>query len=610
MFTPDHPVVVQADGSILVDAHHPRYEDARAALAPYAEIVSAPEHVHTYRLSAVSVWNALAMGRTADDVKIDVGRYARWGIPQNILANVDAWCSRYGRLRLERVGGDTVRDTVRDNGRDNGPHSSAGTDDELPLLLVAADEFIAREVAGSPKVAKLLGRARGRCAFEVDPLHRGEIKWALVKLGYPVEDVAGFARAEPLVFRVRDGEGFEVRDYQRLAAECFVGAGEASAGHGVIVLPCGAGKTLVGIAAAARLGASTLVLATSDAAVEQWVREFRTRTDLPADAVGAYTGARKEIRPVTVATYSVVTHRRGGAFTHLSLFRARPFGLVVYDEVHLLPAPVFRATASLQAVRRLGLTATLLREDGREDDVFALIGPKRYDVPWKVLERRSFIASAECAEVRVPMGDVVRRVYSDAEPGERFRIAAENPSKAGVVRALLHRHRDRQALVMGVYVHQLERIAAELGAPLVTGATPSVRREALYDGFRRGEVRCLVISRVGSFALDLPGASVAVEVSGTYGSRQEEAQRLGRILRPKEETALFYTVVSADSVEQDYALRRQRFLAEQGYRYRIETLDAEPHGAPGEAPDAGRASDGAAPATPESSQDPAREDRA
>jgi DNA excision repair protein ERCC-3 len=544
VFSPDYPLIVQADGSILVDAHHARYDEARTALAPYAELVSAPEHVHTYRLSAVSVWNALAMGRTAEDVKIDVGRFSRYGIPPNVLANVDGWCSRFGRIRLETA--------------DDG------------LLLVCTDALLAREIASSPKAAKFLVRAKGDRAFELQAIHRGEIKWALVKLGYPVDDHAGFAASEPLEFAVRDGDGFEVRDYQRAAAETFLAAGTPGAGHGVIVLPCGAGKTLVGICAAARVGANTLVLCTSDAAVQQWEREFKARTDLPRESIGTYTGTRKDVRPVTIATYSVLTHRRDGEFKNLALFSARAFGLVIYDEVHLLPAPVFRMTASLQAVRRLGLTATLLREDGREDDVFALIGPKRYDVPWKVLERRCFIATAECAEIRVPMADHTRIAYANAEPVERFRIAAESDAKEAVVRAILARHPGRQALVMGTYVMQLQRLARYLDAPIVTGETSEPQREAIYDRFRRGEIPCLVISRVGSFALDLPCASVAVEVAGTFGSRQEEAQRLGRILRPKEETALFYTVVSTDTVEQDFALRRQRFLAEQGYRYRVE----------------------------------------
>ena len=548
MFTADHPLLVQADGSILVDAHHDRYDEVRTALAPYAELISAPEHVHTYRLSPVSVWNALAMGRTCDDVKIDVGRFARYGIPPNVLSNVDGWCSRFGRIRIE-PGGDA-------------------------LLLTCSDPLLAREIAHSPKAAKFLGAPRGDRAFEIRPVNRGEIKWALVKLGYPAEDLAGFAESEPLAFRVRTDAGFEVRDYQRAAAETFLAAGAAGAGHGVIVLPCGAGKTLVGIAAAAQLGASTLVLATSDAAVEQWAKEFRARTDIPASSIGTYTGTKKDIRPVTIATYSVLTHRRGGEMKNLALLSARAFGLVIYDEVHLLPAPVFRMTASLQAVRRLGLTATLLREDGREEDVFALIGPKRYDVPWKVLERRSFIATAECAEVRVPMSPDARLAYANAEPVERFRIAAENGAKDAAVAGILARHPGRQALVMGTYVRQLQRLALELGAPLITGETPGAQREAIYDRFRRGEIAQLVISRVGSFALDLPSASIAVEVAGTFGSRQEEAQRLGRILRPKEETALFYTVVSTDTVEQDFALKRQRFLAEQGYRYRIEDWPA------------------------------------
>ncbi|MCE9636776.1 MAG: helicase-associated domain-containing protein [Planctomycetes bacterium] len=559
MFSPEHPVLVQADGSILLDAHHARADEAREALAPYAEIVSAPEHVHTYRLSSVSIWNALALGRGGDDVKIDVGRFSRYGIPPNVVSNIDGWVRRYGRISIERDDPDE-RDPAADGG----------------LRLVFSDATLAREAASTPKVAALLGPSAGSCAFRIAPIARGEVKWALVKMGYPVEDRAGFGKAEPLAFRVRDGEGFDVRDYQRISVDAFAPRGAPHAGHGVVVLPCGAGKTLVGVLAAERVRASVLVLCTSDAAVEQWVREFRDRTDLPPDAVGRYTGRSKEVRPVTVATYSVLTVRRNGEFPNLALFSARAFGLVIYDEVHLLPAPVFRVTASLQATRRLGLTATLLREDGREDDVFALIGPKRYDVPWKTLERQNFIAEAECAEVRVAMSDAARGLYASADPVDRFRIAAENPAKTGAVQALLSRHSDRQALVLGVYVEQLRALAEAIGAPFVCGETPAAKRELLYAAFRRGEVPTLVVSRVGSFALDLPTASVGIEVSGTYGSRQEEAQRLGRILRPKNEKAHFYTVVSDDTVEVDFALRRQRFLAEQGYRYRVEM-----HGKPG-----------------------------
>jgi DNA excision repair protein ERCC-3 len=548
VFSRDHPLIVQSDGSILLDAHHTRYEEAREALAPYAELVTAPEHVHTYRLSAISVWNALALGRTADDVKIDVGRFSQHGIPGVVLSNVDGWAARFGRLRLEKDG------------------------DEL--VLACADPTLAREIAVVKGAAAILAEPRSPTTFRIDPLHRGEIKSALIKQGYPVEDAAGFAAAEELRLRVRDGDGFVVRDYQRAAAETFAAAGAASGGHGVVVLPCGAGKTLVGLLAMEKVASSTLILATSTAAVDQWRREIRARTDLPDDAVGEYTGATKDVRPVTIATYSVVSLRRKGEFPHLSLFRARSFGLVIYDEVHLLPAPVFRMTASLQAVRRLGLTATLVREDGKADDVFAQIGPKRYDVPWKVLERRSFIAGVECAEVRVPLDPATRERYARASPDERFRIAASSPAKDAVVADLLARTPERPALVLGVYVDQLERLAARLGCPIVTGSTPNPRREVLYEAFRRGELKRLVLSRVGSLALDLPSASLAVEVSGTFGSRQEEAQRVGRLLRPKDDTALFFTVVSTDTIEQDAALRRQRFLAEQGYRYAIEDVPA------------------------------------
>jgi DNA excision repair protein ERCC-3 len=548
MFGPDHPLIVQGDGSILLDAHHPRAEEARMAIAPYAEIVSAPEHVHTYRLSAISVWNALALGRDGTDVKIDVGRFAKYGLPQNVTADIDAWVSRYGKVRLV-------------------PGDEPGS-----LRLEIDDRDIELEIGRTPAATRYLVPIEGGPGFMVDPLHRGDTKWALIKLGYPVEDRAGYGKAEPLAFNVLEGQGFEVRDYQRASVDAFLAAGGGTGGHGVIVLPCGAGKTLVGILAAQRVGASTLIVATSEAAVDQWARELHERTDLPPDSIGTYTARKKDIRPVTIATYSVLTLRRGTEFPHLSVFRARAFGLLIYDEVHLLPAPVFRMTASLQAVRRLGLTATLLREDGREEDVFALIGPKRYDVPWKTLERTQFIATAECREIRVPMDPTSRIKYAEAEPALRFRIAAEAPSKDAVVRRVLEDHPDRPALILGVYIDQLKRLAVELDAPLVTGETPTPTRESLYDRFRRGEISRLVMSRVGSFALDLPTASLAIEVSGTYGSRQEEAQRLGRILRPKAETALFITVVSRDSIEQDAALRRQRFLVEQGYRYEVEDI--------------------------------------
>lgn len=548
MFGPDHPLIVQGDGSILLDAHHARAEAAREAIAPYAEIVSAPEHVHTYRLSAISVWNALALGRDGTDVKIDLGRFARYGLPGNVMADIDGWVSRFGKIRL------------------------TGSPEAGTLRLEVAERHLAQQIERTPSAARLLGAPDAEGSFRVDAALRGEVKWELIRLGYPVEDHASYGVAAPLAFGIKPAPGFEVRGYQRAAVDAFLASGAGIGGHGVIVLPCGAGKTLVGVLAAQRVGSDTLIVATSDAAVQQWVRELRERTDLPEDAVGVYTARRKDVRPITVATYSVLTLRRGGEMPHLALFRARPFGLLIYDEVHLLPAPVFRMTASLQSVRRLGLTATLLREDGREGDVFALIGPKRYDVPWKTLEKQAHIAEAECREVRVPLDPVTLSAYAQAEPVKRFRVAAEAEAKDAVVEALLARHPTRQALILGVYIGQLERLARRLNAPLVTGDTPAAKREALYGAFRRGEVQRLVLSRVGSFALDLPSASLAVEVSGTYGSRQEEAQRLGRILRPKQETALFVTVVARDTVEQDMALKRQRFLVEQGYRYEVEDL--------------------------------------
>jgi len=552
VFSQDHPLIVQADGSILADAHHDRYDEARRAIAPYTEMVSAPEHVHTFRVSPISVWNALALGHDGDDAKIDIGRFARYGIPDNVCANLDAWTRRWGRIVLET------------------------TADAKHLRLRCADQDLEYEILASPKAARLLADGSRPGDLRVDPLLRGEIKWALVKLGFPVQDDVGFGRADPLDIQLVPPEGMELRDYQRAAVDTFHASGSGRGGHGVIVLPCGAGKTVVGVAAITKLRAGALVLCTSDAAVEQWIAELARWTNLPAEAVGRYTGRKKEVRPITVATYSVLTYRKNGKFVHLEKLRSRPFGLVVYDEVHLLPAPVFRMTAGLQAIRRLGLTATLLREDGREEDVFALIGPKRYDVPWKDLERRCFIAGATCRETRVELSSDVRRAYSEAEPRMRFRIAASSPAKDAVVRTLLEAHAGRSSLVLGVYLDQLRRVAKAIDAPLICGETPPQERTRLYDRFRAGELRTLVMSRVGSFAIDLPNASVAIEISGTYGSRQEEAQRLGRILRPKKETAWFHTVVSRDTVEQDFALRRQRFLAEQGYRY--EVRDAEPTG--------------------------------
>jgi len=555
----DKPLVIQGDKSILLDVHHPRYEEARDHLARFAELVTAPEHVHTYRITPISLWNAASIGVGSADVKIDLGRLARFGIPQNVAADIDATMERFGKIRLLA---------------DDGPFHTLAVDD--PVLA----EAIARE----PKVKHYLRARMDRCHFLVDPVQRGQLKWALIKLGWPIVDEAGFEDGDPLPLSLAEGPGFGLRDYQSEAADVFFRGGSALGGHGVIVLPCGAGKTIVGLAVMALAKTSTLILAPHTAAVHQWMREIREKTDLPHDAVGEFTGDRKEVKPVTVATYQILSHRRSGRkeagaeYPHFELFRTRRWGLLVYDEVHLLPAPIFRVTASIQATRRLGLTATLVREDAKEDDVFCLVGPKRYDVPWKVLEKRAFIAEAKCIEIRVPMPADARARYAEATPREKYRIAAENEKKEDVVRSLVAAHAGEPTLVVGQYLEQLKKLSESLGAPVITGDMSSRRREALYDEFRRGVRSILVVSKVANFSIDLPRARVAIQVSGSYGSRQEEAQRLGRILRPKEGTATFYTVVSRNTTEQDFALNRQRFLAEQGYKYFVEDWEDEEGG--------------------------------
>ncbi|MBI1852886.1 MAG: DEAD/DEAH box helicase [Planctomycetes bacterium] len=546
MFDSDRPCLVQGDGSVLLDAHSTRYEEARDVLARFAELVTAPEHVHTYRLSPISLWNAAALGLTADSVRADLERVSARALPQNVATEIETHLSRYGKLTLESSDGPWLR-------------------------LVCHDLALREEIKRFPRTSKILAGVDPDGALLVDPLHRGDLKWGLAQLGWPVEDRAGFRRGEALAVRLR-GDGFGLRDYQRAAADVFHRAGGPDGGHGVIVLPCGAGKTVVGLAVMERVCASTLVLATNIVAVRQWKREILDKTDLPSDAVGEYTGERKEIRPVTIATYQILTSRRSAIdeFPHFRLFSARDWGLVIYDEVHLLPAPVFRITAGIQATRRLGLTATLIREDGHEGDVFSLIGPKRYDVPWKTLEKSRWIAEARCHEIRVPLDAEARSAHGAAGKREQYRIASENSAKLDVVRRLVEAHAGSPTLVIGQYLDQVHRVAREIRAPLVTGATPNAEREEIFDRFRAGSIPVLVVSRVANFAIDLPCARVAIQISGSYGSRQEEAQRLGRILRPKEGTSIFYTVVSRNTDEQEFATNRQRFLTEQGYRYVVE----------------------------------------
>jgi DNA excision repair protein ERCC-3 len=551
----DLPIIIQQDKSILLDVHHPLYEEARNSIARFSELEKAPEHVHTYRITPISLWNAAAQGASAADVKIDLGRFSRHGLPRTLLDDIDTYISRYGKIRLERS-----------------PRPDR-------LFLRFLDPWLEKEVASLKSLAPWFKTLDEPGLYSVPTALRGEIKWELIKLGYPIEDHAGFAEGAPLAIRLRErslqGAPFALRDYQREAVEIFHQTGSDRGGHGVIVLPCGAGKTMVGLGIMERTASHTLILSTGTVAVRQWIREILDKTSLEPSQVGEYSGERKQIRPVTVSTYQILTHRESSVepFKHLDELARQRWGLVIYDEVHLLPAPVFRFTAGIQSVRRLGLTATLLREDGREADVFGLVGPKKYDVPWRTLERREYIAEARCFEIRSALDASIRERYHLAPKRAKFRIASENPAKLPVLRSILDEHAQDHILIIGQYVEQLRAIAREIDAPLIDGSTPSVKRERLFADFRAGRRRVLVVSRVANFAIDLPQASVGIQVSGAFGSRQEEAQRLGRLLRPKEGGSVFYTLVSRDTVEQDFALLRQRFLAEQGYRYVIEDRD-------------------------------------
>ncbi|QDB78227.1 DEAD/DEAH box helicase [Georgenia wutianyii] len=541
---PDGPLIVQSDKTLLLEVDHPRARDARRAIAPFAELERAPEHIHTYRLTPLGLWNARAAGHDAEQVVSALIDYSRYPVPHSLLVDVAETMDRYGRLTLLA-------------------HPAHG------LVLETTDVPVLEEVLRSKRITGLVGERLDERTVVVHSSERGQIKQALVKLGWPAEDLAGYVDGEAHPIALDTGD-WSLRPYQEEAVDGFW-----HGGSGVVVLPCGAGKTLVGAGAMARSGTTTLILVTNTVSARQWRHELLRRTTLTEDEIGEYSGARKEVRPVTIATYQVLTTRRKGVYPHLELLDARDWGLILYDEVHLLPAPIFRMTADLQARRRLGLTATLVREDGREDEVFSLIGPKRYDAPWKDIEAQGYIAPAKCTEVRLTLPQHDRMVYATAEADERYRLAATAGGKERVVEDLVRRHPGEQVLVIGQYLDQLEDLAGRLDAPLITGATTVNQREVLFDRFRAGELPVLVVSKVANFSIDLPEASVAVQVSGSFGSRQEEAQRLGRLLRPKADgkTAHFYTVVTRDTVDQEFAAHRQRFLAEQGYSYRI--VDAE-----------------------------------
>ena len=541
---PDGPLIVQSDKTLLLEVDHPAAAEARAAIAPFAELERAPEHVHTYRVTPLALWNARAAGHDAEQVVDALVRFSRYAVPQPLLVDIVDTMGRYGRLQLAQ----------------SPVHG---------LVLVALDRAVLEEVLRQKRIAPLLGARIDDDTVVVHPSERGHLKQALLKIGWPAEDLAGYVDGEAHPIELRE-DGWTLRDYQRHAVDGFF-----DGGSGVVVLPCGAGKTLVGAAAMAKAKATTLILVTNTVAGRQWKRELIARTTLTEDEIGEYSGERKEIRPVTIATYQVMTRKSKGEYRHLDLFDSRDWGLIVYDEVHLLPAPVFRMTADLQSRRRLGLTATLVREDGREGDVFSLIGPKRYDAPWRDIEQQGWIAPAECVEVRVTLTEAERMGYAVADAEERYRVASTARTKLNVVKAVLDRHPGEPALVIGAYLEQLEELGEALGCPVMQGSTRNREREVLFDAFRRGEVPRLVVSKVANFSIDLPEASVAVQVSGTFGSRQEEAQRLGRLLRPKGDgrQAWFYSVVSRDTVDTEYAAHRQRFLAEQGYAYRIVDAD-------------------------------------
>jgi len=543
----DNPLIVQSDHTVLLEVDGPLYAAARDALGPFAELVKSPEHIHTYRITPLSIWNAAAAGLSPDKMGNALTRFAKYPVPQNVLRDIIDYAARYGRVRLVQVG--------------------------ERLLLESSDEALLLEASQNVNVKKHIRGPIDGGRIEVDPEMRGHIKQAMIKLGYPVEDLAGYVEGGPLEISLKESDDFRVRRYQEEAVDAFWAGGSVRGGSGVVVLPCGAGKTIVAMAAMARIQRKTLILTTNLTAVRQWQRELAEKCNIDPEDIGEYTGARKDIRAVTVTTYQILTYRRSKTepFVHFELFGSNDWGLIIYDEVHLLPAPVFRFTAEIQATRRLGLTATLVREDEKEDEVFTLIGPKRYDVPWKVLERQGFIAQASCTEVRIKLDERDRMRYAGSDRRSQFRIASENPRKMDTMMRLLKRHENELVLVIGQYLRQLQQVATLMQAPMITGKTPNDERIELYNKFRSGEIKQLIVSKVGNFAIDLPDASVLIQISGTFGSRQEEAQRLGRILRPKSDGAHahFYTLVTRDTLDQDYAQNRQLFLTEQGYSYAI-----------------------------------------
>jgi DNA excision repair protein ERCC-3 len=547
----EKPIIVQSDRTILLEVDNPVYDQARDELIRFAELVKSPEHMHTYRITPLSLWNAASAGLTAEYILSRLTQFSRYDIPGNVSRDIIEFTNRYGKLKLIKTG--------------------------EQLQLVSDDPYLIQEIWHQKTAQTYLIKVIDKNTILINPQFRGHIKQALIKLGFPVEDLAGYITGDNLDLALRTttqtGNPFQLRHYQQEAADIFHAGGSVTGGSGVIVLPCGAGKTVVGIGIIAKLKCATLILATNVVAVRQWITEILDKTDLAPDLIGEYSGEVKQIKPITVATYQILIYRpdKESAFPHFGLFNKKNWGLIIYDEVHLLPAPVFRITAEIQARRRLGLTATLVREDSKEDDVFSLIGPKRYDVPWKELEKQGWIATAECHEIRLNLQESLRLEYAVSNSRAKFRIASENPDKFPLVKKLIAHYQNDQVLIIGQYIDQLEKLEQELKVPIITGKTPNLERERLYSLFKQGKIKLLIVSKVANFAVDLPDANIAIQISGTFGSRQEEAQRLGRILRPKTDGALahFYTIVTRDSKEQDFAANRQLFLTEQGYKYTI-----------------------------------------
>jgi DNA excision repair protein ERCC-3 len=550
-FNPNNPLIVQSDKSIMIEVNNSLYEEARDAISRFSEIVKSPEYIHTYRITPLSLWNAASSGMKVEDMTMALEKYGKYEVPDNVRKDIVDYVGRYGKIKL-----------FKENGE---------------LVLRSDDYLIVTEIENNKKINPYVIRKINANALVIDLGMRGHIKHALLKVGFPVEDLAGYVDGTYLDFQLKTstskGKGFDLRKYQKDAADIFYASGSAAGGSGVVVLPCGAGKTIVGMGVINKVKCETLILTTNITAVRQWKDEIADKSNIDKSMIGEYTGEIKEIRPITVSTYQILTHRKSSdaSFQHFKLFNSKNWGLIIYDEVHLLPAPVFRVTAEIQAMRRLGLTATLVREDGLEEDVFSLIGPKKFDIPWKDMEKQGWIATATCTEIRVPMDRQQRVEYAMSSTKEQFRIASENGNKTDVVEKILERHLEDNVLIIGQYINQLESLADKIKAPIITGKTPTSDRIFLYDQFKSGKLKTLIVSKVANFAIDLPDANVAIQVSGTFGSRQEEAQRLGRILRPKEDLsqAHFYSVVTKETKDEEYAANRQLFLTEQGYKYRI-----------------------------------------